>query len=229
MKHPQPIASPVIIEGIDFNKLGLIIRNNWFWIVLIFTVSNLATYLVIRYTKELYESSSEIKLDLKEDAVDFGIKTFSENNNLNIISGEIELLKSKLFLSKVLDSIPLDVSYYSKGEILNFELYGQSPIVVQYQFEHSGYFNTPIFFDPQNENGFEIQIGESGKRISGTFDKPLQLEGGTILITRDIKSSFEDDIRYFFVINSRDILLDYLTRNLTVEPQNFNANTIRIT
>ena len=33
---------------------------------------------------------------------------------------------------------------------------------------------------------------------------------------------------YFFIINSRDLLLDYLLTNLTAEPLNFNANTIRI-
>jgi capsular exopolysaccharide synthesis family protein len=37
-----------------------------------------------------------------------------------------------------------------------------------------------------------------------------------------------DEIGYFFVINSRQAMLTYLSKNLSVEPLNFNANTIRL-
>ena len=50
---------------IDFNKFGIIIRSNWLLILVILLVTNSTTYLYLRYTKDLYESVSEIKLDVK--------------------------------------------------------------------------------------------------------------------------------------------------------------------
>ena len=49
-------------EGIDRDKLTMTIRKNLVWIILIFAVANLAAYLTIRWTKDIYESYSELKL-----------------------------------------------------------------------------------------------------------------------------------------------------------------------
>jgi tyrosine-protein kinase Etk/Wzc len=93
-------------EGIDFNKLLVIMRNNLVWIALIFITINLTAYLIIRYTQDRYESSSEIKLDVKDEASELGINmvTGQAPQNTDIISGEIEMIRSKLFLNQVLDS-----------------------------------------------------------------------------------------------------------------------------
>ena len=101
--HEHIRASSSGDENIDFNKLKIVIRNNWYWVALIFLAANAASFLYIRYTKNVYESESSLKLDIKKDASDLGIKNMVEDQNLNLISGEIEIIKSKLFLNRVLD------------------------------------------------------------------------------------------------------------------------------
>ncbi|MBX2961910.1 MAG: polysaccharide biosynthesis tyrosine autokinase [Cyclobacteriaceae bacterium] len=217
-------------ESIDFNKLRVIFRHKWFWIVLIFILSNLAAYLVVRYTKDLYQSESEIKLDVKQDASDLGIsELLPERQKINMISGEIETLQSKLFLSRVIDSLNLHVSYFSIGQILNTELYTSSPFVVEYTFTNSSYYNTPFYIEPISTGEYELTIGnKSSKPIQGKFSDSLFLEGITLVIKVKPNASFVPDNSYSFVINSRDALLDYISKNLTVEPIKFDANTIRV-
>src|SRR5262249_14106808 len=113
--------------------------------IAIFLIANLAAYLFIRYTKDLYESYSELKLGIKQDAPELGIKSFAEDPNLNLISGEIEQIKSKLFFNRVLDSMQLWVGYYSIGKVLNDEMYKRSPFHVAYA--GSGYRDVPIYFN----------------------------------------------------------------------------------
>ena len=84
-------------DGIDFNTLRVVIRKNRIWLVLIFVAINTIAYLSIRYTKNVYESQSELKLDIKKEATEFGIKSVVEDQNINVVSGEIEIIKSKLF------------------------------------------------------------------------------------------------------------------------------------
>ena len=128
------LSSP--IEGIDLNKLWGVIRNNWAWILLIFILINLVAFIKIRYTKNIYEAESVIKLDVKTNATGLGIKTFVDDQ-ANLISGEIEVLQSNLFLTRVLDSIKLDISFYSTGRVLNNDLYGVPPAFIRYKIKNN--------------------------------------------------------------------------------------------
>ena len=213
-------------ETIDFNKFEVIIRNNIFWIALILILTNATAFLYVRYTKDLYESVSEIKLDVKQNATELGIREFTQDNNINLISGEIETIQSPLFLNNVIDSLDLNISYFSIGQLLNFELYPHSPFKVEFLTINAAHHNQSFFVEEKDFVNYELRIGEGGKTMIGTFDKPLLFDGSEIVITK--KAEFQKDINYSFVYNSRSVLLDYLNKNLTVEPLNFNAKTISV-
>ena len=215
-------------ENIDFNKLRITIGNNLRWIILIFFLTNVSAILYVRYTKDLYESYSEIKLDVKEDASALGIREFTPDKNLNLISGEIETIQSKLFLNKVIDSLDLNISYFSIGQLLNYELYKSAPFIVKVKVWSPLIYNTPIFVEANPNNQFELQIGEGGTKVIGTFNKPMFVEGCVFTLTAKPESKFQNSINYSFIFHSREVLLDYLTQNLVVEPHNFNAKTIKV-
>ena len=84
-------------DTLDFAKLKAIFRKNILWIILIFALCNLIAYLYIRYTKDVFEAESEIKLEVRTEANDFGITKLIEDQNVNLISGEIELIEGLHF------------------------------------------------------------------------------------------------------------------------------------
>lgn len=224
--NPIPHHNP--IEGVDFNKLTVVFKSNLLWLVVILFMTNATAYLFIRYTKDVYESISEIKLDVKKEATEFGFRDFGQDHDLKLISGEIENIQSKLFLSQVIDSLNLHVSYYSIGQVLNFELYKSAPFEVAFKNTSSTLLNTSFFIKPLPNNQYELIIENTERTITGTFDVPLQLEGLTLMIRQRPGCTFDKGITYSFIINSRDMLLNYLRRNLAIEPLNLNANTIRV-
>lgn len=221
----NPIARPDS-DAIDFERLGAIIRKHVLWIVLILFATNLVAYLTIRYTKDLFESESELKLDVKQDATELGIKTVMEDQNLNLVSGEIEQIKSKLFFSRLADSMDLKVSYYSVGNVLKDEMYKRSPYLVSYSSVNKTHYDVPIYFDFIDQDQYQIKIGES--KANGNFNQPLSLDGTSLLINKTNHYSDQDDNEYYFILNSKQKLVEYLSENIQVEPLNFNANTIRI-
>jgi capsular exopolysaccharide synthesis family protein len=221
----QPVRS---IETLDREKLNAILIKNWPWILLIVLSSNLAAYLTLRWTKDTYKSDSEIKLDIKSNASELGIKTFIEDQNLNQLSGEIEQIRSPLFLGQVIDSLDLWVSYFSVGKILDDEMYRRSPFIVEYHYSSSFPLqNIPIYFR-FSKDGFTINVNNNGKNIVGQFDKPFVVNGIELTIRINPEGTQNKENNYYFIINSRESLLNFISRNLTVEPINFNANTIRI-
>ena len=54
------------------------------------------------------------------------------------------------------------------------------------------------------------------------------MEGIDLYFHKNNRFTKGDEIGYFFVINSKESLLNYLLANLTAEPLNFNANTVSI-
>lgn len=215
-------------DSIDPEKLSAVFRKNLVWIILIFVVSNFAAYLFIRYTKDLFESESELKLDIKRDATELGIKTIIDDQNLNIVSGEIEQIKSKLFFSKVLDSLDLSISYYSVGKVLRDEMYKRSSFYVKARKINPNHLDIPFYFDFKGGTQFSVQVGESGTTGTGNFGIPFLIDGTELTITKSIYFLDDDDNTYYFTLNSRNQLIEYLSKNIQVDPLNFQANTIRI-
>ncbi len=225
-KAPLPPASP--FEGLDFDKLIAVTQKAKWWILLIFISCNIAAYLTTRWTKEVFESASELKLDIKRDATELGIKTLVEDQNINIISGEIEQIKSKVFFNRVIDSLDLAVSYYSIGNVLKDEMYKRSPFVVSYELTNSEIQDIPIQFTFIDKESFKIKVSDAEGSMTGKFGVPISVHGNKLVFsaTSYFELSGYNDLE--FVINSKVSLIDYLSKNIKVDPLSFNANTIRV-
>lgn len=198
------------------------------WIVLLLMLTNGAAIMYVRYTKELFESESEIKLDIKQDATELGIRDMlPERQQVNIISAEIETIKSKLFLSRVIDSLKLDVTYLSIGKFLNTDLHKASPFIVTHHISNPALLNSLILIEPTDNNSYLLTIPIYNKQVKGQFNEALKTPDFTFII-RLSGTAFEPQNKYAFVINSHEAVLNYIINNLTVEPLNVSANTIRV-
>lgn len=215
-------------DGIDPDKLSMIVRKNLVWIILIFFATNLIAYLTLRWTKDVYESYSELKLDIKQDATGLGIKNIVEDQNLNVVSGEIEQIKSKLFFNRVIDSIDLWVGYYNIGNVLLEERYKSSPILVEYDHSTSAYQDVPIYFNFLDQDYYSLRLYKGAEPMKGKFGEPININGFRMTIRKHNSSQAPDETDYFLILHSRPRLLEYLSNNIQVDPLNFNANTIRI-
>jgi capsular exopolysaccharide synthesis family protein len=206
----------------------MLVRKNVWIILALLAASNLTAYLTLRWTKDIYESSSELKLDIKQDATALGIAQIVEDQNRNLIAGEIEQMRSKLFFSRVLDSMDLWVSYYSIGNVLEFEMYRGSPFRITYTLDDDRHRNKPIFFDFLENNRYSIRLEGAKETYEAELGTPVRLPSGTITasLAPNAKPDFEN--HFYFTINSREKLLEFLTTNLRIEPINFEANTIRV-
>src|SRR5690606_5331781 len=112
--------------GSDF-ELGLflyIVRRNLKWVFLLIAIALLGCFLYLRYTAPVYEASTIVQLSKSDKANKIlQVEQIYEDRTL---SAEIELLKSKLLLEQTVRQLPLEISYYLKGEILTQELYKTS-------------------------------------------------------------------------------------------------------
>ncbi len=218
------------LEGIDIDKGLTVLGKSTIWILLIFLVTNLTAYLFIRWTKPLYESSSELKLDVETNASELGLTTLGENKNLNIISGEIELIRSKLFFNKVIESFDMNVSYYTMGNVLDDEKYRTSPFEIDYDIKSNAIYDTKIYLEFIDSRSFRLRFnGENDKGQVYKYGEPIVTDKIELIIYTTNNFETNNEKHHYFIIHSREALISYLEQNLNVVPLNLNANTIKIT
>jgi len=91
----------------------------------------LGAYMYLRYTIPIYNvgGSLVIKSDQANNSGDKLEDLFGNNKSLNIQS-EIEILKSRPLMQRVVDSLNLQFSYFVKGKIKKVNIYRQGPFIV---------------------------------------------------------------------------------------------------
>lgn len=215
-------------QEIDWLKLRMILHKSWLFSVLILILTNVSSYLYIRWTKPLFVSESQIKLNIKNEAGILGLEGMQDEQSLNNISGEIELLRSRMFSEKVIKTLNLQVSYFSVGNILNDERYFFSPFSVE-AIQATPYAeDIPVYLTIQDDHHFDLDLGDENTRIRNLpFGEMISFRGMKFKIKLKDKIP-KDQKNFFFVINSEASLVSYLENNLSVEPININAKTIRI-
>ena len=220
------------MNAFDLVKFLHTVKKSLIWVVLLFIVAGTGAFLFVRYTKPLFESQSLLKLDIESEATSLGLASANyESAALNNLSGEIELLKSKLFFSKVISVANLDVSYHYYGRYLTDERYKNSPFVVSYKLHNGSYYNRSFDLEIFDENQFNLIYDRNGELVSETFryGEEISTSDFNLLIEKTKNFNFpEVSGTYFFVINSEDALINYFQNNVKVTPENLNARTIRI-
>lgn len=216
------------IESLDLGKLRIIFLKSLPVVILILTVTISIAAIVIRYTKPLYQSSSVLQIDIKSEAKVLGFRSFDDD--INNLAREIEIIKSRLFLSKVAEILNFNVSYYQYGEILFEERFNSSPFTVHIESISGSLINRPIDLDILDQNTYLINYELGGNQISNTFNfgDTVYTDDFHILVTLREGYTPGGGNRYFFTINDRESIVNYLNRSLTVEPLDFKAKTITV-
>ncbi len=191
-------------EKLDLRKIiGPYIRK-WPWFLISMLLFGLAAYLNIRYAIPQYKSETTLKFDKKKSP---GLSSaLADLDNLGMglgnadeLKGEAAVLTSRPVLLQVVKNLNLNVQYYKIGEIKDSELFSQVPITGEIislndekKFNHATYVIVEA-----NADGFILLDGKKAK-IKGTFNKPLILNFGTVMLKRKSGLTFSSEYTIVF-------------------------------
>ena len=124
MQEKKIILSPMQkILGEDFNPglLMIISRKSLIWCILIVLLSTSTSILYLRYTTPLYEVSAQIMVKQENTSNSLGISSGLSNVNQMDqmeLQKNIQIMKSNVIIDRVIENLPLMVSYYNVGQVL---------------------------------------------------------------------------------------------------------------
>ncbi|MFM7822775.1 MAG: Wzz/FepE/Etk N-terminal domain-containing protein, partial [Bacteroidota bacterium] len=104
-------------EDFDFRLFSVIARKNAIWLALFILVSFSIAFVYIRYTAPSYEAYTVLKLsnDENQPINVLGQRNFNQGDNATKLAGDIELIRSQVLAQRVVNSMDIGISYFSKG------------------------------------------------------------------------------------------------------------------
>lgn len=168
--------------------------THWQWLVFGCLLGLAIAYLYNRYTIPEFatESSMMILSNEKNNVVGAlpsggaSILKLSENT----LENQIETLKSKRLVEKVIDELDLNVSYFVEGNVIAVEVYKNTPVLIEFlspkNVVHTADLN--IYVTPKSSNTFLLTQEDSEYSKVHNYGEPIELNGVKFLIKPKGKS-----------------------------------------
>lgn len=133
-----------INPGIDFKRLLGALLSKWYWFVLCLFITLSTAYLYLRYTTPQYSIKSLVLIEDKNKSPASSIlnklsdnQSSGDNTGNTNLFNEMSMLTSQDLVELVVDSLDLNIRYWTKGRVKEEEIYETTPIHVV--FDSNGY------------------------------------------------------------------------------------------
>ncbi|MGJ5642442.1 GumC family protein, partial [Formosa sp. S-31] len=176
----------------------------WKWFVLAACIGTLLAFVYLRFTPETYRSFAKIKILDESSSLELstgkGGSLFSDTKNLD---NEIEVIRSKRLLEKVVDSLDLHIRYFFEGKFKQQEAWGipfKFISVLPNEAIRGGRFYVEVL-----EHGFKIRKGEDfdTEFITDSYNVNNPLKDFPFLITSN--PNIKNYIGFLFRIDVQSI------------------------
>lgn len=180
---------PTINGFKDFNIKEVVLSylKYWYWFVICFIICTILAYMSLRYTNPLYDVSSTIVISQEDNLSDAGLSVFKDlglDQTQDKIVNEIQILKSKTLIRKVITKLKLNVQYIYEGRVLDIEEYRNPIVRMEFLvkddiiFKQYGIFNVRV----NSETSFSFVDDDNNELNSYEFGSPVNTSVGEAII-----------------------------------------------
>jgi len=207
---------------------------HWRWFVLSGFIALVIAFLYLRYAENKYQSQTTILI--KDDkSQNNQLMAFSELDIFGggkVIDNEIEVLKSRTLSEITVDSLDLNISYYTEGNIKKTEIYSETPIkVIDVKGLDSEKFKSQYYSVKFTDKGYHIKSENSGDLGEYQFGQEVKSDSISFAIVRNnLKTTEElkESATIGIDIKSREQTVENLRSSLSIEPTSKTANVLRL-
>ncbi len=222
----------VINKSYDSSIFRTIVKRFWWWPVVIIGFMSLIAFFYLRYTKPVYESNLILQLSNEDNGREIlDIENLSSKKDEYF--SQIELVRSQLLFEQAISSLNLNVSLFSRGDILTEEKYRSSSFnILPYSLKDSSLVGHEIKIDFDGQNvKLSYELDGKNKTINGKLDDHFSNEHFDVVVKSISAEEFKDEAatnELYFTFNSINQLSARLISGLIVEPIDEAAQTMKI-
>ena len=208
----------------------------WKWFFLGIFLSLLVSWLYLRYTASSYQANASIMIkDNKKSGIsaelaafeDLGILGGSANNTDN----EIEILKSRKIIGRVVDSLQLNINYLVSGRVIESQIYKENnPIVFKRkQFPAKKEVDTSFIVVPKDALNFNLLDADKKFISSHSYGEIIFSQIGTFTIEKNeyyIGKNAAQEIKIALIPKYK--VIDLYRKKINISPVNKNSSVLNL-
>jgi tyrosine-protein kinase Etk/Wzc len=211
--------------------LKYLTRWPWFLAGLVLALAGGFSYLYLAIPQHEAQATILIRDDSKgggglNEVVafeDLGILTRKSN-----LENEIEILKSRTIMLRVVHELGLNFRYYTEKRPRNFELYLNPPFIIE-AADSGSEIESALFYIDKTDNGAYTIVDLNGKSLLNVLtDMPFTTRSGKIIIRENKGYSGPLKGRYLVQTESASKTASAYAARLKIESADAKSNVIRI-
>jgi len=220
--------------------------NHWRWFVISASVSLFLVFLYLRYTPPQYQAISTILVkEEKKGEMLSEMSSFAElglsNGLKRNVDNEIEILKSRTLVKRVVKKLNLNTFFLVEGRIMDGEIYGKTPIEVYFVDKTNQFYEKEIKlkFSELTPHTFSLEdeILEDAPEIilshknEFKYMELISTPYGRLIIKKSQSknnNNTDNNQSIHIVINPIDKVVESFMLRLKVEPINEKSSVVAI-
>ena len=219
-------------QKFSLKKTIAIYSKQWMWFVVCIFVFLALAYISLRYTTPEYLASSEIMLLSESDdgaSEIFKDLAISNESESATIEDEILVFKSRIVLKNVVKNLGLNIQYFTKGVVLETEMYKNSPITVNVIAVDSlsKSINSNFYINVISDDKFQYRLYEEDIPKDALFGEAIDTYFGNVIISPVLNvdiSKWKEHIIRVQISDAVDIVEDLRSR-IGVFSSNSNSSS----
>lgn len=213
---------------LEYRDSLMVYLNRWHWFVICLILCLVGVWVYVRNSTPIYRIKSTVLI--RDDKRGDGILKATAFSDLNMFQetktadNEIEVLRSKDLIYKVLVSLKQGVNYFEKHRWRDEELYGDAiPFKISSQKLSYAAYQLKFIVTDNGNNTFTLEA--NGKKGVYNYGQFITQQGYTFSLTKT--PAFESGKTYWFKFNNLQRLAAlYSAGKLQINPVIKDANTV---
>ncbi|NCB08580.1 MAG: hypothetical protein EOM73_10485, partial [Bacteroidia bacterium] len=241
----QSAVNPVDEDTIDIKKIIFTVLRNWYWFVLSVVLFGGLAIAYNRYATPVYEICTTMLVEEEKvtspllgggaGATSNIFQGLGVMNSMRNISNQMVILSSTPIISKTLEELDFEVSYFAQGRVAVSERYHEVPYQVIWDKDHPQIIETDFSVSIQPDGKLMVSVDEKNAavysypddRVVSTIPKfsfSKTINAGEKLSSHDFSFSIllnekfnpKDANNYKFRFHSKSSLIKKYQESLTV-------------
>lgn len=209
----------------DLKKSITVYTKKWIWFFLSLIICFAVNYIYLRYTQPQYLASSNVMI-ISDEGESSASKVFKDlsggGNDSESVSIEDEILvfKSRNVLKNVVNKLGLNLQYFTKGLVLESEIYNNPPVNINLLATDSiiNTINYEFHLDILSNETFQIRINEDDLPKEMSFGENIPTPFGGMIITPSVKGIENSPKNIRVKLTNIDFIVESLRNRISIYP-----------
>ena len=192
-RNQQGFEADIPEEEVNIGQYLFLFLRKWYWLALGLGIGYIISNLILRYSIPIYQVSATALLKEKDQGTaNLPMSLSGGLSPSNNIENDLLVLTSANLMQRVVDTLDIGVSYFSKGRFINNEIYPPKGARLSFAEPKEASFGLEMSLTIYDEQTFSVAKGEKDTLLC-RFGTPFSYRGITMVVDAapDLKSGDE--------------------------------------